>query len=67
MESSYKCLVSNTVDDCLQGQIAQKFFKLKIEAGPVKAQTTWLANFTFHLQLIWLQTLVAINSDSRQT
>ena len=28
-------LVSNTVDDCLQRQIAQKIFKLKIEALPV--------------------------------
>ena len=27
----------NTVDDCLQGQIAQKIFKSNIEARPVKA------------------------------
>ena len=29
--------VSNTVDDCLQRQIAQKIFKSKIKARPVKA------------------------------
>ena len=37
MQSSYGQLVSNTVDDCLQRQIAQKIFtsKSKIEASPV--------------------------------
>ena len=30
-------LISNTVDDCLQRQIAKKIFKLKIETCPVKA------------------------------
>ena len=69
--SSDGLLVSNTVDDCIQGQIAQNIFKSKIEARPVKAGesvvTTWLANITFHLQPIWLQTLVVIDSGSRLT
>ena len=29
--------------------------------------TTWLSNIAFHLQSIWLQTLVAIDSESRLT
>ena len=29
--------------------------------------TTWLSNIAFHLRLIWLQTLVAIDSESRLT
>ena len=37
LRSSYGWLVSNTVDDCLQRQIAKKIFKSKIEARPVKA------------------------------
>ena len=30
-------MVSNTVDECLQRQVAKKFFKSKIEARPVNA------------------------------
>ena len=30
-------MVSNTVDECLQRKIVQKFFKSKIEASPVNA------------------------------
>ena len=30
-------MVSNTVDECLQGQIAQKIFKSKIKASPANA------------------------------
>ena len=30
-------MVGNTVDECLQRQIAQKIFKSKIEARPVNA------------------------------
>ena len=37
VRSSYGGLVSSTVDDCLQRQIAQKIFKSKIEARQVKA------------------------------
>ena len=44
-------LVSNTVDDCLQRQIAQKIFKLKIKASPVNRHSTEIAIFcpTFEL------------------
>ena len=35
--SSCGWLVSNTVDGCLQGHIAQKIFTSKFEASPVKA------------------------------
>ena len=35
--SSYGWLVSNTVDECLPSQIAQKIFRSKIEARPVNA------------------------------
>ena len=35
--SSYGWLVCNTVDECLQGEIAKKIFKSKIEARPVNA------------------------------
>ena len=62
---------SVTQDDCLQRQIAKKFFKLKIEACSVNAGpllvTTQLSNIIFHLQPIWLQTLIAIDSESRLT
>ena len=60
-------LVSNTVDDCLQRKIAQKSSNRKLKLVLSRLVTTWLANITFHLQPIWLQTLVAINSESRQT
>ena len=29
--------------------------------------TTWLSNITFHLLLIWLQTVIVIDSESRLT
>ena len=63
MRSSYGWLVSNTADDCLQRQIAQKIFNLKIKAHPVHAGHY----IAFHLRPIGLQTLVAINSESCQT
>ena len=56
-------MVSNTADDCLQRQIAQKIFNLKIKAHPVHAGHY----IAFHLRPIGLQTLVAINSESCQT
>ena len=37
MKFSYGWLVSNTVDECLQRQIAKKIFKSKIKACPVNA------------------------------
>ena len=62
-------MVSNTGDECLQRQIAQKIFKSKIKACPVNAghYCTWLSNIAIHLRPIWLQTLIAINSESRLT
>ena len=64
-------LASNTVDDCLPSQIAQKIFTLKIKARPVNAGhpgPPWPSNIAFHLRPIWLQTLVAmIDSESCQT
>ena len=56
-------MVSNNVDDCLQRQIAKNTFKSKIEARPVKA----CHEHHIPLQPIWLQTLVAIDSESRLT
>ena len=54
--SSYEWLVSNTVDDCLQAQIAKKKAsnrKLKLVLSMLV--TTWLLNVAFHssLLLIW--------------
>ena len=69
--SSHGWLVSNTVDECLQRQIAQKIFKSKIEGSPVIAGATLVttrpSNISFHLWPIWQQTLVAIDSESRLT
>ena len=47
-------------------QMTQKIFKLKIEAHPVN-DGHYISNIKFHLLLIWLQTLVAIYSESRLT
>ena len=61
---------SVTQDEFLQRQIAQKILKSKIEARPVNTGhccSTWLSNIAFHLRPILQQTLVAINSESRQT
>ena len=60
--SSHGWLVSNTVDECLQRQIAQKIFKLKIEACPVNAghymafqvQTLHFICYRFGHKLWWL-------------
>ena len=46
---------------------AQKSSNKKLELVLSTLVTTWLSNITFHLRLIWLQTLVAIDSESRQT
>ena len=51
---------ANIVDDYFQRQIAKK--KMLVQSMEV---STWLSNITFHLLLIWLQTLVAINSELR--
>ena len=79
LRSSYGWLVSNTVDDGLGGKKEKKrqkncskIFKYKIEARPVysvKADTVdrMVSNIEFHLRQIWLQTLVAIDCESRLT
>ena len=51
-----------------KGRLLKKIFKLKINACPVKAGDYMACkNIAFHLLPIWLQTLVAINSESRLT
>ena len=51
-----------TKADCIKKSSNRKF-KLVLST----LVTTWLSNVTFHLRPIWLQTLVAINSESCQT
>ena len=68
MRLNYGWLVSNTIADCLQRQIAQKVFKSKVKDSKLVLSTlvtTWLSNTAFDLLPIWLQTLVAIYSESR--
>ena len=60
-------MVSNTVDECLQWQIAQKIFKSKIEARPVNAGHNMAFKHRISFAIIWLQALVAIDSESRLT
>ena len=69
MRSSYGWLVSNTVGDGLPSQIAQKIFnlKLKIEACPVNSGHYMAFKHRISFATHWLQTLVAIKSESRQT
>ena len=55
-------MVGNTVGDCLQRQIAQKIFRSKIKAHLVN---TFKHSISFATN--WLQTLVAIDSESYQT
>ena len=62
---SYGWLVSNTVDDCLQRQIAQKV--LQRQKWKLVLVTTWLPNIALYLLPIWLQTLGSIDSESRLT
>ena len=49
------------------GRLLKKVFKSKIEARPVNAGHYMASNIAFHLQLIRLQTLVAIDAESRLT
>ena len=67
MRSSYGWLVSNTVDECLQRQIAQKIENQKSKLVLSTLVTSWLSNIAFHLRPIWLQSLVAIDSELRLT
>ena len=67
MRSSSGWLVSSTLYECLQRQITQKIFKLKIQAPLSTLVSTWRSNIAFHLQVIWLQNVLAINLESRLT
>ena len=61
-------MVSNTVDVCVQRQIAQKSLNWKSKRVlSTRLVTKWLSNIAFHLQLIWRQTLIAIDSELRLT
>ena len=57
-------MVSNTGDNCLQRQIAKKSSNPKLKLFLSMLISTWLPNNTFYLQSIWLQILVAIDSES---
>ena len=65
--SSYGWWVSNTVDDCLQRQIAKKIFKSKIEARPVKAGHFMAFKHRNSFATDAAATLVVIDSESCQT
>ena len=47
-----------------KGRLLKKSSNRKSKLVLSTLVTTWLSNITFHLQLIWLQTLVAIDSES---
>ena len=48
-------------------RLLKKSSNRKSKLVPSTLVTTWLSNLTFHLRPIWLQTLVAIDSELRQT
>ena len=50
-----------------KGKLLKKSSNRKSKLVLSRLVAIWLSNITFHLQLIWLQTLVTINSESRQT
>ena len=50
-----------------KGRLLKKSSNRKSKLVLSTLVTTWLSNITFHLQPIWLQTLVAIDSESRLT
>ena len=62
-------MVSNTLDNYFQRQIAKKIFESKIEACPVNAGLC-MGSIAFKhylsVVLIWLKTLVAVDSESCQ-
>ena len=67
--SKYGWMVSNTLDNYFQRQIAKKIFESKIEACPVNAGLC-MGSIAFKhylsVVLIWLKTLVAVDSESCQ-
>ena len=50
-----------------KGRLLKKSSNRKSKLVLSTLVTTWLSNIAFHLRPIWLQTLVAINSESRLT
>ena len=50
-----------------KGRLLKKSPNQKLKLVLSTLVTTWLSNIAFHLLLIWLQTLVAIESESRLT
>ena len=50
-----------------KGRLLKKSSNRKSKLVMSTLVTTWLSNIAFHLQSIWLQTLVAIDSESRLT
>ena len=50
-----------------KGRLLKKSSNRKSKLVLSTLVTTWLSNIAFHLRLIWLQTLVAIDSESRLT
>ena len=58
--SVYKCKSSSF-------ELLKKSSNLKSKIVLSMLVTTWLSNIVFHLQPIWLQALVAIDSESRLT
>ena len=53
-------LVSSTVDEDFQCQIAQKSSNQSKLALSMKVYT-WISDISFHLRQFWLQTLITIN------
>ena len=50
-----------------KGRLLKKSSNRKSKLVLSTLVTTWLSNIAFHLRPIWLQTLVAIDSESRLT
>ena len=50
-----------------KGRLLKKSSNRKSKLVLSTLVTIWLSNIAFHLRPIWLQTLVAIDSESRQT
>ena len=59
-------MVKNKVDDDFQRQIAQILFFRNSKLAQSMQASNWLFHIAFHLRQVWLQALVAIDSNSRQ-
>ena len=58
--------VTQKMNVCI-GRLLKKSSNRELKLVLSRLVTTWLSNIAFHLQPIWLQTLVAIDSESRLT